>query len=61
MRKNAHIHLLLETPQLIRIKEMSKEQNVSINAFCISKIFEDPRLEKIEEKINKLLQKNGIK
>lgn len=61
MRKNAQIHLLLETPKLIKIKEMAREENVSLNAFCISRILADPCLIRIEEKLNKLLQKNGIK
>ena len=61
MRKNAQIHLVLETHRLERLKQLAREENTSLNNYCLSKIYTKSQLTIIEEKLNKLLKKNGIK
>ena len=60
MQKNAQIHLVLETSRLEKLKQLAKEENTSLNNYCLSKIYSKPQLIIIEEKLNKLLRKNGI-
>lgn len=60
MKKNAQIHLVLETPRLEKLKELAREENTSLNNYCLSKIYSIPQLAIIEEKLNKLLKKYGI-
>jgi hypothetical protein len=60
MRKNAQIHLVLETYKIEKLKELAREENTSLNDYCLSKIYSKSQLTIIEEKLNKLLKKNGI-
>ena len=61
MKKNAQIHLVLETCRLEKLKQLARDENTSLNNYCLSKIYAKPQLVIIEEKLNKLLEKNGIK
>ncbi|MCK4997121.1 hypothetical protein KAS08_02350 [Candidatus Pacearchaeota archaeon] len=61
MQKNAQIHLVLETFRLEKLKQLAREENISLNNYCLSRIYTRPQLTIIEEKLNKLLNKNGIK
>lgn len=60
MRKNAQIHLVLETHQIEKLKLLAKKENTSLNNYCLSRIYSKPQLTIIEEKLNKLLKKYGI-
>ena len=60
MRKNAQIHLVLETYRIEKLKKLAREENMSLNSYCLSRIFSIPQLTLLEEKLNKLLKKNGI-
>lgn len=60
MKKNAQIHLVLETYRIERLKQLAREENTSLNNYCLSKIYLKSQLTIIEEKLNKLLKKNGI-
>ena len=60
MSKNAQIHLVLETHRLEKLKQLAREENTSLNSYCLSRIYTRPQLTIIEEKLNKLLKKNGI-
>jgi hypothetical protein len=61
MKKNAQIHLVLESYRLEKLKRLAREENTSLNNYCLSKIYSKSQLTIVEEKINKLLEKNGIK
>ncbi|MBS3087273.1 hypothetical protein J4226_01650 [Candidatus Pacearchaeota archaeon] len=61
MKKNAQIHLVLETYRLEKLKQLASAENVSLNNYCLSRIYLKSQLIVIEEKLNKLLEKNGIK
>ncbi len=60
MKKNAQIHLVLETHRIEILKELAKKENTSLNNYCLSRIYSRPQLIVIEEKLNKLLKKSGI-
>ena len=61
MKKNAQIHLVLETFRIEKLKQLAMEENTSLNNYCLSRIYLKPQLTSIEEKLNKLLEKHGIK
>ena len=61
MRKNAQIHLVLETYQIDKLKQLARKENTSLNNYCLSRIYSKSQLTAIEEKLNKLLEKHGIK
>lgn len=61
MKKNAQIHLVLETHRIEKLKQLARKENTSLNNYCLSRIYSKPQLIAIEEKLNKLLEKNGIK
>jgi hypothetical protein len=50
----------METPQLEKIKEIARQKGLSLNSYCLSRIFENPQLDRIEFYLKKLLKKNGI-
>ena len=60
MRMNAQIHLVMKSPQLERIKELARQGGLSLNSYCLSMIFNNPQLDRIEFCLKKLLKKNGI-
>jgi hypothetical protein len=49
------------SPQLEQLKMIAREQGTSLNNYCMTRILENPQLSRIEEKLSKLLEKNGIK
>ena len=60
MKKNAQIHLILETHRIEKLKQSAREENTSLNNYCLSRIYSKSQLTIIEEKLNKLLKKYGI-
>ncbi len=56
MKKNAHIHLVLETEQLQQFKEKAKEKNVSLSELCRQRLREPSQLNKIEKMLEELLE-----
>ena len=59
MKKNAQLHLVLETKLLDILRREAYEQNVPISEFCRMKLRENLKLDKIEKMLEKLLNKNG--
>lgn len=60
MRRNAQVHLVMESPQLEKLKEMSRQNGLSLNSYCLFRIFDNPQIDRIEYYLKKLLKKNGI-
>ncbi len=61
MKKNAQIHLWLETELKERLEKEAKEYNLSLCEFCRQKLIENPpliRIENILEKIQTILNKS---
>jgi hypothetical protein len=58
MRKNSHIHILLETEFLSELKNEAKEKGIRLSELCRQKLRKNSQLENIE-KMLQLLVKNG--
>lgn len=57
MKKNAQLHILLETSLLNKIRKEAEEKGVSLGHLTRSKLRRKPQLDRIEEKLDKLLKK----
>ena len=57
MKKNSHLHILIETNLLNRLKEEAQEKKTSLGQLCRSKLRKQPQLDRIEGKLNKLAKK----
>ena len=65
MKKNAQIHLLIESEVVDRIKKEAEEKSVSWSEICRQRLRHNPQLDRIEfmikeieEKVNKKEVKN---
>jgi predicted DNA binding CopG/RHH family protein len=57
LKKNSHLHILLETPLMNKIRQRAKEKGLSIGEFVRSKLREQEQLDRIEGKIDKIILK----
>lgn len=58
MRKNAQLHLMLDSWELKRLKDEAKGKKVSLAELCRVKLRKNSQLDNIEKKIDKLLKRN---
>jgi hypothetical protein len=58
MVKNAQVHLVLESSKLKELKDKSIDLGISLNSYCLSRIFSNSQLDRIEYQLKKLLDKN---
>lgn len=54
-KKNSHLHIMIETKAINKLKEEAKVAGVSLAEHCRRKIKWDSQLDRIERKIDKLL------
>lgn len=54
-KKNSHLHLLLETSLMNRLRKQSEEKGVSLAEFVRQKLRDSSQLDRIEGKIDKIL------
>jgi len=59
MKKNSHLHVLIETSLLSRLKIEAQDKGVSLGQLCRTKLRKQPQLDRIEEKIDKILKKRS--
>ena len=60
MVRNAHLHLVVETDFLNKLKEESKKRMLTVSEFCRLKLQTTLQLDRIEDKLEKLI-KHGNK
>lgn len=54
-KKNSHIHILIETNAVDKLKEEAKLKDVSLSELCRQKLKDNPQLDRIEKKIDELV------
>lgn len=54
-KKNSHLHMNLETSLMNKLREEAKNKNMSISELVRQKLRENNQLDRIENKLNKLL------
>lgn len=57
MKKNAQLHLMIETRELNKLREEAEEKKVSLAELSRTKLRKQPQLDKIEEKLDLILKK----
>ena len=60
MKKNSHLHILIETNLLNKLKEESQEKRMSLGQFCRFKLRKQPQLDRIEGKLDRLIKNKNI-
>jgi hypothetical protein len=53
--KNSHIHLMINTSEKKKLVERAKNDGLDLSEWCRRKLREDSQLNRIEEKIDKLI------
>ncbi len=59
MKKNSHLHILIETSLLNKLKVEAQEKNISLGQLCRSKLGKQPQLDRIEGKLDRVLKKQN--
>jgi hypothetical protein len=57
MKKNNQLHIFIETKLLEKLIEEATKEGVSLSELCRSKLRRKPQLDRIEERIEKILKK----
>ena len=58
-KKNSHLHILIETNLLNKLKERANERKLSLGQHCRNKLRKQAQLDRIEGKLDKVLK--GVK
>ena len=56
-KKNSHLHILIETNLLNKLKKEAEEKHLSLGQHCRTRLRKRPQLDRIEGKIDKLIKK----
>ena len=54
-KKNSHLHIMIETDLLNKVEKRAKSQNMSIAEFVRKKLRGNEQLDRIENKLDKIL------
>jgi hypothetical protein len=57
-KKNSHLHMMIETSLINKIEKQAKEKNMSVAEFVRQKLRENNQLDRIENKLDRLINKN---
>ncbi|MBT4165803.1 hypothetical protein HOE04_02075 [archaeon] len=57
LKKNSQIHFMIDTDTLNRMKDRAKNENISLSEWCRKKLREDSQLQRIEDKLDKIITK----
>lgn len=56
MKKNSHLHILIETNLLNKLKEEAQEKKMSLGQLCRTRLRKQSQLDRIERKIDRILK-----
>lgn len=57
MKKNSHLHILIETNLLNKLKEEAQEKKISLGQLVRTRLRKQPQLDKIEGKLDNIIKK----
>ena len=57
MKKNAQLHLMIETRELNKLRDDAEEKQVSLAELSRTKLRKQPQLDRIERKLDGVLKK----
>lgn len=61
MKKNAHIHLLIESEVLEKLKKEAEEQDILLSELCRHKLRQSHQLDRIESMLKDVNEKLSLK
>ena len=61
MRKNSHVHFVIETEFLEKLKKEAESRLISISELCRMKLSDKAQLDRIEQYLKQIVGENGIK
>ena len=61
MKKNSHIHFVIETEFLQKLKEEAENRLISISEFCRMKLRDNVQLDRIEQSLKQIMKENERK
>ena len=61
MKKNAQLHIMIETRELNKLKAEAEEKKVSLAEVCRVKLRKNPQFDRIGGKLDGILKKVGKK
>lgn len=56
LKKNSHLHVMIETDILEKMKKRAGKENLTLSEWCRQKLREDSQLDRIENKMDKLIK-----
>lgn len=56
MKKNSHLHILIETPALSKLREEANEEGLSLGQYCRNRLKRRTQLDRIEMKLDKIVK-----
>lgn len=60
-KKNAQLHLMIETREYNKLKEEANDRKVSLAELCRIKLRKNPQFDRIENKLDLILKKEKKK
>jgi len=57
MKKNSHLHILIETSLLNCLKKEAEEKKISLGQYCRNRLRKQYQLNRIEAKLDRILKK----
>lgn len=61
MKKNSHIHFVIETEFFEKLKLEAQNRLISISELCRLKLYDNMQLDRMERDIKKILEQNESK
>jgi len=58
-KKNSHLHILIETSLLNKLKVEAEERKTSLGQLCRNKLRKQPQLDRIEGKLDRLVKRKN--
>ena len=55
-KKNAQLHIMIESGIMDKMKERAEKAGISLSEWCRKKLKDDSQLDRIEEKLERLLK-----
>lgn len=57
VKRNAQLHLMINSGLLDQMKQKAEQKGISLSEWCRQKLTQDSQLDRIEKKIERLLNK----
>ena len=56
VKRNAQLHIMMNSGLLEKMRQKAEKKGISLSEWCRKKLIEDSQLDRIEDKLNKILK-----